>query len=231
MKLTEKNLFMAVCSLFVILAASFTTGLIVSEPDLKKPAVNNAKTLPPEPLPPVAGPFDITPPTLPGSDPAFDVTGQLPPPNTPTDTGTVVVNIANGRNSQRSLFCRLTKDGVDIQQVQVSDALCSFVKLSPGVYDVELNDGITVIDQQRASLEGAAGVSVTLVAKNAKTFCRDSDNGLAYDQFGITIDQYGKEFPDVCISDRIVREFYCEDNQLKQSDTTCSSACLSGVCK
>lgn len=99
-------------------------------------------------------------------------------------------------------------------------------KYLPGKPVVEYSDLNVATDQVPAQ----ALVASTTAAKSVKTFCRDSDNGLAYDQFGITFDQFGNDFSDTCISDRIIREYYCEDNQLKQSDITCNTSCVSGVC-
>jgi len=223
MKLTEKNLFIGVCCIFVMLAAFFATALVMSEPDIKQPTAVK----------------------IPANDYAeksvrlrevssgnnFNRLETAQPEAFFASTSSVTVNVVNGRNHPRPLFCHLAKGSVDIQSVQVADGLCLFVNLSPGTYDVDLNDGSAAIDRQTFTLTGERSLPLTLVANNPKTFCRDSDNGLDYGQPGITFDQYGGEFADTCISDRTLREYYCENNQLKQSDTTCDGLCVVGACK
>ncbi len=223
MKSTEKNLFIAVCCIFVMLAAFFATALIMSEPDIKQPTTGKKP----------ANDFAAKSERLPDISPrdGFNRPEAAQPEAIFASTSSVTVNVINGRNHPRPLFCHLAKGGVDIQTIQVAEARCLFVNLSPGTYDVDLNDGATSIDRQTFTVPSERSLSLTLVANNPKTFCRDSDNGLAYDQAGITFDQYGGEFADTCISDRTLREYYCENNQLKQSDTTCDGLCVVGACK
>lgn len=241
---TEKTLFLVVCALFAISAVAFAIMLTTSQPAVIIPT----KQLPGKPVIETRNQVPLRNETAVQTPPqefsmyaasttdaewgkAQALVGQGEPTDSAIPTGSITVNVVNGRNSPKPLRCRLAREQSQLYQVEAKDGLCLFYDLAGGNYVIELNDGVTVIDQQAINLAAGQKVSIVLMAKNAKTFCRDSDNGMAYDQFGITMDQFGNEFSDLCISDRIVREFYCEDNQLKQSDTTCNTACMGGVCK
>jgi hypothetical protein len=237
---TEKNLFLVVCALFVVLATTFAIMLAAGQPDAGTPG----KSLPGKPVVESQN----------RSAPANDAAIQAPPQNLPSfatstigermdnesprqpeapalqNTGSIKVEVI-GRAGPKPLFCRLLLEDAELYQVELKDGSCRFYNLNTGRYQVELHDGIAVLDTQAVNLENGLEGSLLMTASKIKTFCRDSDNGLTYDQLGITMDQFGNEFSDLCISDRVVREYYCEDNQLKQSDTTCNTACMGGVCK
>jgi len=238
----EKNLFFGVCFLFITMLIAFVILLAVTQPDIKKstvikpvqPIVNNASSV---------IPFGELPTSV--QQPNFEnqndlnsinqpINNQVPTSQisstTTMDSGSITVNVVNGRTSPRALYCHLKLNKTELYRVEVKDASCQFYNLTAGSYDIELSDETTVMDRYAVGLGAGRSSTIVMTAKSPITSCRDSDNGLAFDQAGIVIDQFGSEFYDVCISEKILREYYCEDNQIKQSDTTCEAMCNNGAC-
>lgn len=64
-----------------------------------------------------------------------------------------------------------------------------------------------------------------------EVICADSDNGENFEEFGIARNPSTKqEYYDTCINTNTLKEFKCDQNQVKEVSKTCEYGCSNGVC-
>lgn len=73
------------------------------------------------------------------------------------------------------------------------------------------------------------GVCIEEFIEQKFSTCSDSDGGVVYDVKGETVDQNNKEFTDVCLTDKLLEEGYCDTYGLVNSKTT-RCLCEEGAC-
>ncbi|MFH1916163.1 MAG: Ig-like domain-containing protein [Nanoarchaeota archaeon] len=63
------------------------------------------------------------------------------------------------------------------------------------------------------------------------TTCKDSDGGIDYAKYGVAVDtKNGISYPDTCIDNNKLTEYYCSGTAVQKTQTTCANGCSNGAC-
>lgn len=60
--------------------------------------------------------------------------------------------------------------------------------------------------------------------------CKDSDSGQDFIVLGVVVNSSGASFRDFCKSEKLLNEYYCEDENIKSVEKKCDYSCFSGRC-